>query len=178
MKTDIFAGLNMLQDSQPDKNRTGLTRDLFFAPVNIQPAAERLLEAEYHLEDISGIDVREGILVSYHFDHYENPGRMALRVLVPHHEPSVPSIAHLYGGAEWHERELNDFYGVIFDGNPNPSPLLLPEAGVTAPLRKKEKRRKSMVDLIHPGKIVRKDEQFDYFAAADSPEAQIKEAEA
>ena len=180
MSTDIFRGLPLLQDARPDSQSTGLTRDLFVAPENILEATRRLLAADYHLEDISGLDTAEAILVNYHFDRFDRAERMALRVIAPHHRPSVPSIVAVYGGAEWHERELSDFFGVVFEDNPNPIPLLLPEAGVRTPLLKSEKDRISAKALIRPGRIVHQDPSFTLFtpeenAAADS--AATKEAE-
>jgi hypothetical protein len=35
-------------------------------------------------------------------------------------------VAAVFQGAEWHEREAADFFGLVFRGNPNPVPLLLP----------------------------------------------------
>lgn len=177
MSSDPLAGLTLLQDARPDADRTGLVRDLFLASPTITAAAQCLLDADYHLEDISGLDAREGILVSYHFDHFENPGRMALRVIAPHDTPSVPSIAHIFDGAEWHERELSDFYGVVFEGNPNPAPLLLPETGVCSPLLKADKARVAIRDLIHPGEIRYKDENFVAFATKNAPDTEAKETE-
>jgi NADH-quinone oxidoreductase subunit C len=42
----------------------------------------------------------------------------------------------IYPGAEWHEREAQDFFGFIFIGHPDPTPLLLPEDADFHPLRK------------------------------------------
>ena len=81
MSTDIFQGLPLLQDARPDSQSTGLTRDLFVAPENILEATRRLLAADYHLEDISGLDTAEAILVNYHFDRFDRAERMALRVI-------------------------------------------------------------------------------------------------
>lgn len=168
MSVDIFQGLALLQDAVPDTPSTGLARDLFLAPDNIVEAARRLLAAEYHLEDISGLDTAEGILVNYHFIGFERAERMALRVIAPHHCPSVPSIAAVYGGAEWHERELRDFFGVAFEGNPNPLPLLLPESGADTPLLKSEKSRVSVRTLVRPGRIVHQDPGFTLFITEES----------
>ena len=156
-------------------------RDVFVAPENIVEAARRLLAADFHLEDISGLDTAEAILVNYHFNRFDRDERMALRVIAPHHCPSVPSIAAIYGGAEWHERELSDFFGVVFQGNPNPVPLLLPETGVETPLLKSEKDRISIKTVIRPGRIVYRDSSFTLFTpenSSDSMPADIKEAEA
>jgi NADH-quinone oxidoreductase subunit C len=181
MSNGIFDSLPLLQDACPDVKTTGLTRDLFVAPENIVEAARRLLAADFHLEDISGLDTAEAILVNYHFNRFDRDERMALRVIAPHHCPSVPSIAAIFGGAEWHERELSDFFGVVFQGNPNPVPLLLPETGVVTPLLKSEKSRISIKDVVRPGRIVHQDSSFTLFtpeSSSDSKPADTKEAEA
>jgi len=81
MKADLFAGLSLLLDVRPSPQTTGLVRSVFLLGDQLAPAARCLLAAGYHLEDISGLDTVEGILVNYHFDDFEQPGRIALRVL-------------------------------------------------------------------------------------------------
>jgi len=75
----------------------------------------------------------------------------------------VPSIAAVFGGAEWHERELCDFFGVNFEGNPNPAPLLLAEDETSRPLRKDDRARRALCELIDPGTIVFQAPGFDVF---------------
>jgi NADH-quinone oxidoreductase subunit C len=169
MNSDIFADLALLLDSRPDLARSGLVRSVFLAPDVLRPAVERLLAAEYHLEDVSGLDIAEGILVNYHFDHFEQPGRVVLRVLTGHAAPSVPSIAAIFHGAEWHERELRDFYGVAFEGNPNPGALLLTDNDTSTPLRKSEKGRSPLAALIDPGTIVYQDPEFTLLQSTNPP---------
>jgi NADH-quinone oxidoreductase subunit C len=48
----------------------------------------------------------------------------------------VPTISHVHPGANWHERESHDFFGIIFTGHPGLLPLLLPEDADFHPLRK------------------------------------------
>jgi NADH-quinone oxidoreductase subunit C len=90
-------------------------------------AARLLKEAGYALLDLSAIETAEGFLLTWHFDSFESPGRLALRVLVTREIPSCPSLWPVFQGAEWHEREACDFFGVAFTGNPNLIALLLPE---------------------------------------------------
>jgi NADH-quinone oxidoreductase subunit C len=161
MSGDLFAGLSLLLDSRPSPKTTGLVRSVFLSPDQLVPAARRLLGAGHHLEDISALDTVEGILVNYHFDNFERPGRIALRVLVVWEDLCLPSIAAVFGGAEWHEREVRDFFGVAFSGNPNPANLLLPADDTLTPLRKAENARRSVRELIDPGTIVAVDPQFD-----------------
>jgi NADH-quinone oxidoreductase subunit C len=48
----------------------------------------------------------------------------------------LPTLSAIYPGADWHERETHDFFGVIFSGHPDLTPLLLPEDADFHPLRK------------------------------------------
>jgi NADH-quinone oxidoreductase subunit C len=161
MNGDLFAGLPLLLDALPTPQTTGLVRSVFLLPDQLVPAARRLLAAGYHLEDISGLDTVEGIRVNYHFDDFERPGRIALRVLAVQADLCLPSIAAVFEGAEWHEREACDFFGVAFTGNPNPATLLLPANDASTPLRKAENGRRTVRELIDPGRIVAVDPRFD-----------------
>ncbi|MEV0993246.1 NADH-quinone oxidoreductase subunit C, partial [Streptomyces sp. NPDC049949] len=62
--------------------------------------------------------------------------RLLLRTTVPHSAPSLPSAVAIYAGAEWHERETHEMFGVVFTDHPHLVPLLLPENFEGHPLRK------------------------------------------
>ena len=72
----------------------------------------------------------------YDFNHYEGLCRVTVRTRVPRSKPEVPSISEIYPGANWHERETHDFFGIIFVGHPYLVPLLLPEDADYHPLLK------------------------------------------
>ena len=55
---------------------------------------------------------------------------------LPHDDPVVDSVVPLFGGAEWHEREAHDMFGIDFRGNPNLKNIYLPDDFVGHPLRK------------------------------------------
>jgi len=103
--------------------------------------AKKFFENDYILEDVSGADFQEGIMVVYHFDRLDQSGRITVRVLTSHEAPSVPSISSIFSGADWHERECYDFFGVIFEGHPNLKPLLLPDDLGEHPLIKVKDRQ-------------------------------------
>lgn len=50
-----------------------------------------------------------------------------VKVDLPRSGAHVPSIAKLYPGANFHERETYDMYGIRFDGHPNFRRILLPD---------------------------------------------------
>ena len=135
--------------AKEDPARCGLSYSAILAAEHIESAAEKLLEAGYHLEDIGGLDAVEGGVVVYHFSHFSIPGRLALRVIIPHEKPHVPSIAAVYPGAEWHERETKDFFGYTFTNIPSDNPLLV-DSTMThiLPLHKPEDKRKPLRILL------------------------------
>ena len=59
-----------------------------------------------------------------------------MRVQVPADEPSVPSLFDVRPGTEAMEREIFDMFGIVFDGHPDLTRILMPEDWVGHPLRK------------------------------------------
>jgi NADH-quinone oxidoreductase subunit C len=62
--------------------------------------------------------------------------RIRVRVQVPEADPVIASISALHPGAESHERETYDLFGITFGGHPDPSRILMPEDWQGHPLRK------------------------------------------
>nr|WP_184806531.1 NADH-quinone oxidoreductase subunit C [Kribbella italica] len=65
-----------------------------------------------------------------HVDH------LLVRTLIPRAEAAVPTLSEVYAGANWHERETHEMFGIDFPGHPNLVPLLLPDEFEGNPLRK------------------------------------------
>ena len=51
-------------------------------------------------------------------------------------EPRIPSLVEVYAGANWHEREAYEMFGIDFEGHPNLIHLYLPDSFLGNPLRK------------------------------------------
>ncbi len=66
----------------------------------------------------------------------EQRRRTRLRVQVSGDEPNLPSLFELHPGTEAHEREVYDMFGIVFDGHPDLTRILMPEDWVGHPLRK------------------------------------------
>lgn len=55
---------------------------------------------------------------------------------VEHEAPSIDSVTDVYAGANWHEREAAEMFGIDFVGHPDLIKLYLPDAFEGFPLRK------------------------------------------
>ena len=55
---------------------------------------------------------------------------------VPKDDPTIDSIVALFPGAEWHEREAAEMFGIDFVGNPNLIHIYLPDSFEGNPLLK------------------------------------------
>lgn len=62
--------------------------------------------------------------------------RVRLRVPLAGDEPVVPSISPVFAGAEFFEREAFDLMGVVFEGHPDLTRIVMPEEWEGHPLRK------------------------------------------
>jgi len=71
-----------------------------------------------------------------HVYHLVERRHLLVRTRVPRVDPVLPSAVGIYRGANWHERETYEMFGVIFEGHPNLVPLLLPDGFEGHPLRK------------------------------------------
>jgi NADH-quinone oxidoreductase subunit C len=91
-------------------------------------------------------------LVYYFFD-LPRTRRLRIKVAVPDTDPTAPSLAPLFGSADWLEREVWDMYGIRFDGHPNLKRLLMYEEFSGHPLRKDYPllKQQPRVRQVHPG---------------------------
>jgi NADH-quinone oxidoreductase subunit C len=62
--------------------------------------------------------------------------RVRVRVQVPEDDPGVPTLFDVYPGTEAMEREAFDLFGILFDGHPDLTRILMPEGWEGHPLRK------------------------------------------
>jgi NADH-quinone oxidoreductase subunit C len=62
--------------------------------------------------------------------------RIRLEVAVTADDPHVPSVTGIYPTADWHERETFDMFGIVFDGHPALTRILMPDDWDGHPQRK------------------------------------------
>jgi len=119
--------------------------------------------------DLAGLEEGKGFRVLYHLFSYPYKHTVVVRVDLPKDDPTVPSLANLYGSANWNEREVYDLFGIVFQGHPDLRRILLPEEWVGHPLRKDYKEpdvilgfpatRTSLMDKIKAARVKGKEEQ-------------------
>ena len=85
---------------------------------------------------LSAVDeLDDGIRIVSHVYSTASRQHLLIRTLLSSGE-SLPTATTVYKGANWHERETAEMFGVSFDGHPNLIPLLLPDGFEGTPLRK------------------------------------------
>jgi NADH-quinone oxidoreductase subunit C len=98
-----------------------------------EPDPKKAAQAEWqpHLE------------VVYHLSSFRQRHRLVLKTVLPRWQggvegelPQLPSVSGLWSTAQWHEREVFDLMGIIFEGNTDLRRILCPQDWVGHPLRK------------------------------------------
>ncbi|HEV2394875.1 MAG TPA: NADH-quinone oxidoreductase subunit C [Verrucomicrobiae bacterium] len=107
-------------------------------PDQVVFAARELAREGFALDTITGVDwLAAGQMeVVYDYFHPTQLLRVVVRSRIPRDHPEIPTISAVFPGANWHERETHDFFGIHFLGHPNLIPFLLPEDATFHPLRK------------------------------------------
>ena len=118
--------------------KAGYDLDLAVEPHDVLEAAGILDKDGFAIDMITAIDWPDDnqFELIYDFLHFLNPARVAVRTRIPRDRPEIASLSSIYSGANWHERETAEFFGIDFTGHPNPIHLLLPEDFQGFPLRK------------------------------------------
>lgn len=122
--------------------------------LTLQARRERLLELCQTLRDdpglrfemcasVSGVDYLEAqpdeprrLHVAYHLRSYAFRRIIRLEAAVTVDDPHLPSVTSVYPTADWQERETYDFFGVIFDGHPALTRIMMPDDWEGHPQRK------------------------------------------
>lgn len=83
----------------------------------------------------AGIEPQRFEVVASFLSHTRR-ARLRARVQVPADDPTIPSLYAIYPGTDYLEREVFDLMGIVFEGHPDLSRILMPETWQGHPLRK------------------------------------------
>ncbi len=122
--------LRTIRDSLLIENPENLPRVAVFLKEN--PAF--LLD---YLSSVTGADYLNYLESIYHFySMAKKHGPLVLRVRVPKHSATVPTLVPIYRSAELQEREAYDTFGIVYEGHPDLRRLFMWEGFEGYPLRK------------------------------------------
>jgi NADH-quinone oxidoreductase subunit C len=85
--------------------------------------------------DYLGADARR-LHVAYQLTSLTFRRRIRLEAAVSAENPRLPSVTSVYPTADWQERETYDMFGVVFEGHPNLTRILMPDDWEGHPQRK------------------------------------------
>jgi NADH-quinone oxidoreductase subunit C len=74
--------------------------------------------------------------VHYQLLSMERCDRLCVKTRLGVDDPRLPSVVDLFPTADFHEREVYDFFGVVFEGHPDLRRILMPEDYVGFPQRR------------------------------------------
>jgi len=113
--------------------------------LGVELPREALLEALRSLRDqhgyryyicASATDRESEIELLHGVRNLELGDALWVKVRLTKPRPEVDSAAFLFAGAEWHEREILDLFGVRFRAHPDPRRILMPDEYPGHPLLK------------------------------------------
>lgn len=125
-------------------DRASLDHPAVNVPIADIPAVLRYLRDEFAfdlLTDVTAIDWAEGVSPRFTMVYHllSTTGHAYLRVAANcanDTAPEAPSVVNLWPGANWHEREVYDMFGIKFAGHPDLRRILMWDGYPHFPLRK------------------------------------------
>jgi len=114
--------------------------DFLVAPETVRELLgclqEEVLAGDHGFSDLCGVEREDCLEAIYRFFLPGQKGGVTIRAQMPKDRPVLPTIADLYAGAAWPEREIMEMFGIQVTGHPDPRKLLLPQDWEGYPLRK------------------------------------------
>ena len=93
-----------------------------------------------HLQDLTAVDYSKKkeirFEVVYNLYSIRHRHKIRLRAQVPENDTKIDSVVPIWSGANWHERECYDMFGITFTGHPDLKRILNVEYLDFFPLRK------------------------------------------
>lgn len=96
-----------------------------------------------HCSTVIGVDYVDHMTVVYHLTNYYTGVMIELSADIPADDLHIDSVTPIWEGANWHERETWELFGIVFDNHPKLERLLTPDTYEFFPFRKSYKLRGS-----------------------------------
>ncbi len=88
------------------------------------------------LLQVTAVDWQEHFDILVHLLSTEHGHKLFIRCPVSKEEPEIRTISDIFEGAQWHEREVFDLFGIRFSGHPDMRRIFLKDDFPGYPLRK------------------------------------------
>ncbi len=132
--------LEALQELSPVPDAVDSRPQITLKPSEIVEACRILKDAPglsfKMLLCLAGVDYEERFEVVYVLLSLEHENTLVIKVELPYDDPRVLTVTPVWRAAGWYEREAHDLFGIVFEGNPDLSPLVLYEGFEGHPGRK------------------------------------------
>lgn len=145
--SELFAefgeGTFVVQPTKDDVPTLWVTRDKV---VEVLRFLRNVPKPYSMLYDLSAVDERlrthryglpaADFTVFYHLLSIERNSDVRIKVALSSDNLSIPSVISIWPNANWYEREVWDLFGIVFDGHPLLTRIMLPPTWKGHPLRK------------------------------------------
>jgi NADH-quinone oxidoreductase subunit C len=149
IKTEIANRFPGAKVSDADYAKRGQHLEVEVEQEDILRLAQVFRSHAFFLEFGTAVDLVDNFQIVYQFGRYAERSRVVVKYPLPKNTEAT-SIALVYPGADWFEREVYDMFGVRFSGHPDMRHLIMPEDSTFYPLLKtpkpKEKPAKGIAE--------------------------------
>ena len=124
-------------------NKQGYHIEVLLNKNQVRVFANVMLKEEFYLDFVTAVHIESGFQAVYQFGHFEKSCHVNAKAITE--DGSIETICDIFNGANWHERETHDFYGLKFIDHPDLRVLILDDEDADLnPLLKSDKKVKSL----------------------------------
>jgi NADH-quinone oxidoreductase subunit C len=125
---DLIGKLNSIQITVNIANyrKCGYHLEVALSSDQVRDFAKMMRDDNFYLDFVTAVHVKPSFQVVYQFGHFDQACRVNAKAIASK-DDSISTISDIFQGANWHERETHDFYGVTFIGHPDLRTLILSE---------------------------------------------------
>jgi NADH-quinone oxidoreductase subunit C len=128
---------------EADYKKQGYHIEVLLNKNQVRDFAKIMLEKEFYLDFVTAVHIESGFQAVYQFGHFVETCHINAKAVTE--DGTIQTICDIFHGANWHERETHDFYGLKFTDHPDLRVLLLDEEDADLnPLLKNDKKLKSL----------------------------------
>jgi NADH-quinone oxidoreductase subunit D len=138
IKEELSSALEGVEIKEANYRERGYHLFAEVASSDLLNVARFFDERGFYLAALICVDYVEYLELVYIFSNHASLCKVKVALKIDPARPVAPTISMVFDCAYWYEREIREFYGVLFDGHPNLTYLFLHEGIDSYPLRKEK----------------------------------------